>query len=44
LFSLIEDVEAILLEAEHEAAPLIRNGNRDQHQIDTNLDVAAIAV
>ncbi len=44
LFTLIKDVEAVLLKAEHKVAPLIRNGNRDQHQIDTNLDSAATAV
>jgi hypothetical protein len=44
LFALIKDVEAVLLKAEHKAAPLIHNGNRDQHQIDTNLDRAATAV
>src|ERR1700689_4069000 len=44
LFALIKEVEAVLLKAEHEVAPLIRNGNRDQPQIDTNLDSATITV
>jgi hypothetical protein len=43
LFSLIKDVEIVLLKAGHEMVLLIRNRNRDQHQIDSNLDGAAIA-